>query len=257
MTNRKIDIEKARSLPLPSIKTLSINLIFALVLGFLGPFGSYQIPFIKRLLYWIILFNIGYFIYIFSHRIVDSLFSNKNLHPAFLYMAPSLLATFPLAFIVVFATQFVQPHYTITFTMVFYILPHIFILGIIIDTIMRLIHRNPEVAIRNKQQLGGQLFINRLPNEVGEQLICLSMEDHYILVHTKIGSHMLLMRMKDALIELKEYPGLQVHRSHWVAKNQIEKVNKTSRKVILLMRNGLEIPVSRKFYPEIKALGFI
>ena len=68
---------------------------------------------------------------------------------------------------------------------------------------------------------------------------------------------MLLMRMKDALIELKEYPGLQVHRSHWVAKNQVKKVNKTSRKITLLMRNGLEIPVSRKFYPEIKALGFI
>lgn len=254
MTNRKIDIHKSNNLPLPSIKTLLINLIFSLVLGFLGPFGSYAMPLSERLIYWFILFNLGYFFYYFSHIMTDWFYKNKSPHPVLLFITPSLLATIPLSILVGYATLQVGYKFNLSLPIFIYMLPQVFILGIIIDSMMRFIHLKQDTKIKNRP---GQTFINRLPHKLGDKLICFVMEDHYIQVYTELGNHMMLMRMKDALIELQDYKGFQVHRSYWVAFNSIENVIKQSRKTILVMSNGLEIPVSRKYLATIKEAGLL
>lgn len=254
MTNRKINIHKPNSLPLPSIKTLLINLTFSLVLGFLGPFGSYAMPLLERLAYWFIMFNLGYFIYYFSHRLTDWIFKNKSPHPVLLFITPTLLASVPLSILVGYATFQVGYRFTLSMPIFIYLLPQVFILGIIIDSIMRFINKQQDTKIINKPS---QTFINRLPLNLGDKLVCFAMEDHYIQVYTELGSHMILMRMKDALIELQDYNGLQVHRSYWVAVDAIDNVIKNSRKTLLVMNNGLQIPVSRKYLPTIKEAGLL
>jgi len=249
---RKININKPNNLPLPSIKTLLINFTFSLILGFLGPFGSFQMPFIDRFIYWFIMFNLGFFIYHLSHKATNWLFKNKNPHPIFLFVVPSLIAAIPLSILVGFATVQVGYQFDVSIPIFIILLPQVFLLGIIIDVIMRIIHERPS---KDKKTLISQTFINRLPNHLGNQLICFEMEDHYIQVHTKLGSHMLLMRMKDALVELNDYNGMQVHRSYWVCIDAIENIKKESRKAILIMSNGLEIPVSRKYLSKVKELG--
>ena len=57
----------------------------------------------------------------------------------------------------------------------------------------------------------GQAFINRLPASIGKKLINFVMEDHYLNIYTDKGNHMILMRMKDTLVELDNYHGMQVH----------------------------------------------
>ena len=68
---------------------------------------------------------------------------------------------------------------------------------------------------------------------------------------------MLLMRLKDALLQLEGFPGLQTHRSWWVASDAIVSVNKQNRKMTLLLSNNLEVPVSRTFVDAVKAANII
>ncbi|MBL4660312.1 MAG: LytTR family transcriptional regulator [Alcanivoracaceae bacterium] len=131
------------------------------------------------------------------------------------------------------------------------------ILGLVIDALIRLIYKDNATPANYSKDIPGQSFINRLPTELGENLICFVMEDHYLLAYTNKGNHMILMRMKDALIELKNYNGMQVHRSYWIAIDAVANVKKQSRKTILTMKNGIEIPVSRKYLVAIKEAGLL
>ena len=74
-------------------------------------------------------------------------------------------------------------------------------------------------------------------------------------IYTTKGDHLLLHRMKDALQELDDFNGIQVHRSWWIALEQVKKVKKENRKAVITMQNGLSVPVSEKFLPMIKKAG--
>lgn len=98
----------------------------------------------------------------------------------------------------------------------------------------------------------GILFLNRLPAELGRDLICLSMEDHYLRVYTKLGHTLILMRMADAIAELSDYNGFQVHRSWWIAVNAVTKTSKTGRKYTIHLSNGKNVPVSQTYVEKLK-----
>jgi DNA-binding LytR/AlgR family response regulator len=49
-----------------------------------------------------------------------------------------------------------------------------------------------------------------------------------------------------------QYPGLQAHRSWWVAKSAITSMKKEGRKTFLLMGNDLEVPISRTYAASVK-----
>lgn len=103
----------------------------------------------------------------------------------------------------------------------------------------------------------GYRFLKRLPAELGQDLLCLSMEDHYIRTYTEQGDTLILMRMADAVAELEDFAGLQVHRSWWVATSAIKSTSKAGRKHILHLNNGLQVPVSQPHLYKLKEQGFI
>lgn len=103
----------------------------------------------------------------------------------------------------------------------------------------------------------GYRFLKRLPAELGSDLMCLSMEDHYVRVHTAAGDTLILMRMADAVAELEDYPGQQVHRSWWVAADAVLETVRETRKVSLRLRNGLQVPVSQRRVKQLKDEGFL
>lgn len=90
----------------------------------------------------------------------------------------------------------------------------------------------------------GIRFLSRLPDHLGSQLLHLQMEDHYLRATTAKGADLILIRFRDALQELSDYDGLQVHRSWWVARDAVEKLSRQGRKIELLMVDGTRIPVS-------------
>jgi len=64
-------------------------------------------------------------------------------------------------------------------------------------------------------------------------------------VQTLAGRGTVLMRLGDAVEEVEPIEGAQVHRSHWVAWDQVTAVERAEAKVSLIMAAGPSIPVSR------------
>jgi len=83
------------------------------------------------------------------------------------------------------------------------------------------------------------------------------MEDHYLRIHTALGSDLVLMRLRDALTELAPGRGRQVHRSWWVAEGAIASVERPAGRIVLVLRNGLRVPVSKTYRDQVKEAGWL
>jgi hypothetical protein len=88
-------------------------------------------------------------------------------------------------------------------------------------------------------------LLDQLPAELGSDIVALEMEDHYVRVHTALGSALVLMRLRDAMALVAEVEGMQVHRSWWVARGAVEDVLRDGRNVRLRLPRGIEAPVAR------------
>lgn len=89
-------------------------------------------------------------------------------------------------------------------------------------------------------------FMARLPFDVRGNLVRIEAQDHYLNVVTQRGTALILMRLGDAIGEVA-VGGLQVHRSHWVALNGVTRHRRDKGRDVLVMSDGVEVPVSRSF----------
>ena len=71
------------------------------------------------------------------------------------------------------------------------------------------------------------------------------MEDHYVRIHTPRGSSIELMPMKVAIERYGAADGLRVHRSWWVRRSAIQRIERDGRNWRLVLENGLAVPVAR------------
>lgn len=100
-------------------------------------------------------------------------------------------------------------------------------------------------------------ILRHLPARLGRDLLCLSMEDHYVRLHTIHGSTLVLMSLSQAMDELSDLEGLQVHRSWWVARNAVQGVIEDGRNIRIRLKGGIEAPVSRTSVARLRAAGWL
>jgi hypothetical protein len=100
-------------------------------------------------------------------------------------------------------------------------------------------------------------ILRHLPPRLGQDLLCLSMEDHYVRLHTPHGSILVLMSLGQAISEVGEIEGLQIHRSWWVARRAVEVVVEDGRKLRIRLKGGIEAPVSRTNVARLRAAGWL
>ena len=101
----------------------------------------------------------------------------------------------------------------------------------------------------------GSPLLERIPHPLRGRLVALTVEDHYVEVITEKGKALVLMRLADAMRETGATEGLQIHRSHWVAKAAVVRLLRADGKVLVELSNGLRLPVSRSYQPAVRALG--
>lgn len=89
-------------------------------------------------------------------------------------------------------------------------------------------------------------LLDKLPKHLGDEIICMKMEDHYLRVFTPLGDTLILMRIGDAVKTVGPSAGMQVHRSWWVGRNAIDHTKLTGTTLHLILKNGLKVPVSRE-----------
>nr|WP_321360764.1 LytTR family DNA-binding domain-containing protein [uncultured Hyphomonas sp.] len=99
-------------------------------------------------------------------------------------------------------------------------------------------------------------FLDRLPVKFRRaELWAISSEDHYLRVYTNLGEELILMRLADAVRELDGAAGVQVHRSWWVAKDGVSDARRDNGKLVLVLKNGTDVPVSRTYQAAAKDAG--
>ncbi|MCC5860196.1 MAG: LytTR family transcriptional regulator DNA-binding domain-containing protein [Ectothiorhodospiraceae bacterium] len=99
----------------------------------------------------------------------------------------------------------------------------------------------------------GALFFHRLETPLQGRLLCLEMQDHYMIVHTTGGRQMVLCRMADAAREL-EGLGRRVHRSWWVADDAVVGRLRQQGRLMLRLTDGRRVPVGRTYQSAIAHL---
>ena len=98
-------------------------------------------------------------------------------------------------------------------------------------------------------------LIDRLPHAARGKLAYLSMQDHYVEVHTDKGTTLVLMRLADAIREAGDIAGLQIHRSHWVALDAVTGSRRKDGKLFLKLADDALLPVSRSYADAVRKAG--
>jgi len=248
------------------------------VLGLLGPFNTYVMPAAIRLAYWIGFILVGYIIYRPVQTVAIWLSESTEIPLWTTLLFAAALAAIPLTAVVGFAlagmridTDYLGSGFGLLYLQVLGI-------GLGIQAAMWLLFARhigadkPKVAkITDVSRAPKPLdvrdiamperpdapFFERLAPELGTNLVCLEMQDHYVKAHTLAGNEMLLMRLRDAMAELDGIDGLQVHRSWWVARGQVRAIRREGRAIKLELANGLLAPVARSRQEKLRAEGWL
>ncbi|TMO83501.1 LytTR family DNA-binding domain-containing protein [Pseudoalteromonas spongiae] len=249
--------------------------IFVLFLTFLRPFGMHQIDMFYAGFFWSVMCFTGYVIYsptmFFLSKLLDrnlpERINNKAVRLVLSTLVASVLMGLLAPFIINLFFNYFDNSYLQSLPMS--ILYCTVIGGIIagVSSIKSLMLQQQQLLKQSAEELALESekvdtiqsqpiesLINELPIAKRGKLICLQMDDHYLNVITDKGEHLLLMRFKDALSKLEHYDGFQTHRSWWVAKDAVVDTKKDGRKLILVLQNGTEVPVSQTYLANVKAV---
>lgn len=100
-------------------------------------------------------------------------------------------------------------------------------------------------------------LLERLAADFRGPVIALQSEDHYVRVHGAAGSELLLMRLRDAIAELDGLSGEQVHRSWWVARASVLGLERVGRSWSIRLANGEVAPIARESIHRLRQSGFL
>ncbi len=110
----------------------------------------------------------------------------------------------------------------------------------------------PDGIASNKKDI--PLFLKRTKKDIGTEIIAISAEQHYLRVYTQKGDDLILYRLSDALLELEDYAGMQIHRSHWVKHSAIKNIETENRSLKVELSNGIRLPVGRSHQSKVRKL---
>lgn len=234
-----------------------------LVLGVAGPFGTLDnLPLLPRLAYWTTMILItGPVGFLLSHttrrrlqsaglpRLPASFLSGTlmglpiaalvlGLNALFLDPGDVALGEGELALAIVFLSATVSP----VITLIFFSPPDL---------------PPPAAPTTARADSATPRLLRRIPADLHGPLVALTAIDHYTEVVTTKGRHQILLRFSDAVAESAPTLGLRIHRSHWVALDQIATARRDGLRAIVTLTDGSERPVSRTYVLALEQAGYL
>jgi len=113
--------------------------------------------------------------------------------------------------------------------------------------------KRPVIRPLSQSETEPSPFFDRLPPDLGRNVICVRAANHHIEVTTTRGHTRVLMRLADAEGDLTTLPGMRVHRSWWVNLTKVETVETGPSKMCLVLITGARVPVSRAMHATVAA----
>ncbi len=230
-------------------------LALGVLLGFAGPFGGdppLSAP--VRYGFWIGMVFAGYAAALAAEKLVSE---TSIPRPEWRLGAVALASALPLTFVAAWVISLIRPGHMYQPAQ----LPALFgpvaaVQLAIVFTLLRKTSVPLQPTPAQSQDASGSFpraLLSRLPNRLGEEIVALEAEDHYLRVHTALGSDLVLMRLSDAIAAIGPDLGLQVHRSWWVAQDAIREIVRSEQRTQLRLRNGLLVPVGRTYSAAVRS----
>jgi hypothetical protein len=230
----------------------------AIVLGVAGPFGTAETVLLwRRMIYWsVIVFTTGPFGFVMGFVGCD-IFHALRLPKWLASLVSGVLAGLPISAIV-FSVNIVllQPG-----DLAINDLP----LVLSIMAISAVLSLATYIAFFSAQPAPAPVMpfgahprlLDRLPAAHRAPLVALTATNHHTEVTTTAGTTRLLLRLSDAIAEAAPTPGLRIHRSHWVALDQIAAARRDGPRASVTLTDGTELPVSRGHLPALEQTGLL
>jgi len=241
----------------PLVRHAAPVLGLGVLLGFAAPFaGDPPLDAPARYLFWISMAFAGFAAALAAEKLVPQAFTRRTgVRLAVVAIASAL----PLTFVAAWAISLVRPGH-------FYQplqLPGLFAAVATVQlaiTIVLLgkstVRPRPDPAPTRAGTGTGSFpttLLSRLPKRLGEDVVALQSEDHYLRVHTTLGSDLILMRLSDAIAAMEPSLGLQVHRSWWVAESAVCEIIRSEQRTHVKLTNGLLVPVGRSYSAVVRS----
>lgn len=261
-------------------KRLTIELLvmvaIGLLIGVLGPFGTFNAPPAQRMISWVIWLLAGYVLFRPTGVVASWLCESTGLPRFAGTLLALVVAGVPLTLIITmmamrmdFAEALRWPGF---WTMYLYI----WIVSAVVSITMGAVFgRGTPIETGAPTMISAPLPAKTVsppePASAPIELPSLALplppgfgpvralkgEDHYVRVIGEGRDEMILMRMRDAIDRLGHADGLRVHRSWWVAKDAVASVRRDGRNAILTLVGGQEVPVARDMMPGVRAAGWL
>jgi len=237
---------------------LALLVVIGLMMGFLGPFGSDQVPIVWRYIYWMICMVGGGLI----GFVGDELLRPRIVRPWRRVALVSVLMT-PLVTLLVLTTQHLLMGGPFGLSGYLELLWQVWPILLAVMVVRALAWRRSPGRVETRTVIAAPLpeaeerFRRRLSaKRRGARLIAIEAHDHYLKVHTDAGDELITLRFADAVEELALAHGWRVHRSWWVAADAVEAVRWRRGAGEIRLVGGLTAPVSRTHGPVLKEAGW-
>jgi hypothetical protein len=227
------------------------------VAGLVGPFGTFDLPLLSRLGYWSLVAATTFALGAATAELATAWLRDRL--PRWLSLlvaglAPGLpvtllvLALDRMAFGPSTASAAEVLSLAITCTLIS--------LGVVAGSAL-IAGRPVPIPAPSPEPAGLPRLLLRLPLQKRGRILHLRVTDHYVEVTTDRGTELLLLRLSDAIAETEGVPGLQVHRSHWVALDAVRRAVRRGGRWMLELETGGEVPVSRSSIAAAREAGLL
>lgn len=248
-----------------------------LLLALLGPFGTYAMPMAQRLVLWPLMILSGYPIFRGLGAISDWLAETTHIPPLVATALALAIGSLPMTAIVAMLWMGASPDRLLASDGVGLLYLQVLVIGVVVNSAMHLLFRPVQAGEKTAAPAASPPLrpppvdamspaaANAAPDVPAAlplppgfgAVIALSGEDHYVRAHSVEREALLLLRLRDAIALMPADAGLRVHRSWWVAKDGVARVERDGRTARLHLVNGTTVPVARDAMPLLRQMGWV
>jgi hypothetical protein len=247
---------RPRDIAVTWLRIIAASLVVGIIMALSGGFGVGGATIVSRLAYWFGLVALGSTIGVLIgvYIMPRAWFAAR---PWLAWLAIVLALWAPMTVIVTGANTLVD-HYPFTLAMLLKVAPSTLATTAAMTALAFLVRRRDPIATHAApRDAPPAKFLQRLPAKLaGASLWAVEAEDHYLRLHTSLGQDLILMRLGDAVTELEGIEGARTHRSWWVARDAVSRVEREDGRIRLVLADGAGAPVSRAYVKPLRAAGW-
>lgn len=236
--------------PFASRRSVVLLVTLAGLAGLIGPFGTFDAyPATLRFLYWGAIASLTAAVGHASASGLERALRQKHVPISLELVVITVLTALPVSLVVALVSL------AFGFNPFHHDLPLLYLQCVaVMGAIVTVFHLAEPAASQAQPEkpAGTPAILRRLPPARRGRLLRLSAQDHYVEVITDMGQDLIAMRFRDAIAEAAPEPGVQCHRSHWVALHAVAGRARHEGRAGLRLTRGAFVPIGRTYGPAVK-----